>query len=1073
MPLKTRNAQTSTAGSPPSTIVGLRRTHRSTAARGRWLLSVATLGATTFAVSAVAAAPVAEAGSAVVANATSGFGVSASSFEVGTCSPDENLELSEELNACTYSAIEEQLAHHEPTTSYAAADGHPQYGVVTFEFNSELTETPAGYPPQRTKHDYPIGQAKNIRIDLPSGLSVNPRAVPQCPQVVFETERDECAASVVGTIEVTAVGVDEQRVLSFPIYNLVAPDGLPLETAFNAPTGPAYIEGGISWHDEPTEDVPSGDFHPYFELHNLSPLISILRVRQSFNGNALGSGFIRMPSQCGGDVVSHIRAESYSSDEDEELDALTEKMDTEVSEVSTHPPGSVEACDAPPFSPKVSVVATPATSDSGDAAAVVVALPQNTLATELDSSDLKAATIVLPAGMSLNPAAATGLTGCEPAQAGFAEDGTRTAITEIACPSGSKLGTVALETPLLAPGSLTGGIYLGTPTPAQLLDHEYTIYVDAENVAQDGVAVRLRGTVRTNADGRLETSFTENPQLPFTSLKLSFRGGSNAPLANPVLCGTAQANSVLTPFSGESAVLQESPLTVEGCATDQFDAPALSSTASVMPEAARAESTLTFAVHRSEGQRYIQQLQTTLPAGISAKLGSVPLCAEAQANAGTCSEASLIGSVRITAGSGEPFAFSGRVYLTGAYDGAAFGLSIVVPTRAGPFYFGEAVTRAKLEINPLTAEVTVAVVNTTVQGQTSSGLPTSVGGIPLRIREVAITINRPGFIINPTHCAALSAETSLTSVAPEAHVGLGALLAVSACNKLAFSPSLSASSNAATSRAGGASLTIKISQPRDQANIAAVTTTLPLKMPSRASTLAAACPRATFAANPLACPETSRVGSVTAVTPTLSGKLTGPAYLVSHGGSFPDLELVLEGSGVRLILDGQTNIRRGVTTASFGANPDVPLTSLTLSLPMGPHSLLSANGSLCAKPLHLPTIISGQNGALIERDTRIAVADCVHASGRVTGAHRATITAHTPTVGALRVSGHHLVAVTTTVGRSKAATIKVTLNRAGRRALRRRRAHGHSLRVRVRVRFAPSGPHAGVRSEALVSLVFG
>jgi hypothetical protein len=97
----------------------------------------------------------------------------------------------------------------------------------------------------------------------------------------------------------------------------------------------------------------------------------------------------------------------------------------------------------------------------------------------------------------------------------------------------------------------------------------------------------------------------------------------------------------------------------------------------------------------------------------------------------------------------------------------------------------------------------------------------------------------------------------------------------------------------------------------------------------------------------------------------------------------------------------------------------------------------------------------------------------VHASGHVTGAHKATLLVHTPAIGAIRVSGHHLAAVTSTVGSSRTAAITVSLNRAGRKALRRRRAHGRSLRVRVRVRFTPKGPHSGVPSVTLVSLVFG
>lgn len=71
----------------------------------------------------------------------------------------------------------------------------------------------------------------------------------------------------------------------------------------------------------------------------------------------------------------------------------------------------------------------------------------------------------------------------------------------------------------------------------------------------------------------------------------------------------------------------------------------------------------------------------------------------------------------------------GKVYLTGPYKGAPFGLSIVVPVVAGPFDLGNVVVRVKIDINPYTAQVTV---NTT----TSDPIPHIIDGIPLQIQHV-------------------------------------------------------------------------------------------------------------------------------------------------------------------------------------------------------------------------------------------------------------------------------------------------------------------------------------------------
>ncbi len=80
----------------------------------------------------------------------------------------------------------------------------------------------------------------------------------------------------------------------------------------------------------------------------------------------------------------------------------------------------------------------------------------------------------------------------------------------------------------------------------------------------------------------------------------------------------------------------------------------------------------------------------------------------------------------------------------------------------------------------------------------------------------------------------------------------------------------------------------------------------------------------------------------------LPGKLTGPAYLVSHGGAgFPDLDLVLRGDGVEVVLVGHTQIKAGIISSKFETLPDAPITSATVTLPVGPRSLLAANGNLC------------------------------------------------------------------------------------------------------------------------------
>ncbi len=103
---------------------------------------------------------------------------------------------------------------------------------------------------------------------------------------------------------------------------------------------------------------------------------------------------------------------------------------------------------------------------------------------------------------------------------------------------------------------------------------------------------------------------------------------------------------------------------------------------------------------------------------------------------------------------GHPFYEQGKIYLTGPYKGAPFGLSIVVPTEAGPFNLGTVVVRSQITVNPETTALSV----------TSDPLPTILDGIPLRLRTANVTIDRPNFIFNPTSCAQQHINATIVGV---------------------------------------------------------------------------------------------------------------------------------------------------------------------------------------------------------------------------------------------------------------------------------------------------------------------
>jgi hypothetical protein len=356
----------------------------------------------------------------------------------------------------------------------------------------------------------------------------------------------------------------------------------------------------------------------------------------------------------------------------------------------------------------------------------------------------------------------------------------------------------------------------------------------------------------------------------------------------------------------------------------------------------------------------------------------VKLCGEAEANAGTCGPESEIGETIVSVGVGnDPFTVKGgKVYITGPYKGAPFGLSIVNPAVAGPFNLGKVIVRAKIEVNPTTAALTI-----TSDNEGPYKIPQYIDGIPLQIKHVNVTITRPGFTFNPTNCNRMEITGSLSST-EGATDALSLPFQATNCAALGFAPKFAASTSGRTSRADGASLSVKLTYPSgslgSQANIKEVKVELPKQLPSRLTTLQKACTAAQFHANPAGCPAASVIGHAKAITPLVPVPLEGPAYFVSNGGeAFPNLIVVLQGYGVTIDLVGDTFISKaGITSSTFKTVPDAPVGSFELTLPEGPTSALATDGNLCTSKLVMPTSFVAQNGAETHQSTKIAVAGC-------------------------------------------------------------------------------------------------
>jgi hypothetical protein len=1008
----------------------------------------------------------------------------------------------------SYSVPKEPTLAEAEKQGYTQAAGHPAWGITDFKIATVGT----------LPNEAPSGVVTHVRTDVGPGVSVNPQAVAQCTMEEFGDKEaiegtgfysePKCSPeSEIGVNKVT-VYAGPGGVLKVPVeisdlplegiaYNVVPPEGkasdfgvalkLPkaltkgqLEKGFKEaeakgakpgvggfPSIPVQeyleeqqyyahtqIEGNVEW---------AGNYHDYYEI-NVSPALPLIASRLVLKGE-IGTthqgGYITLPSNCAGPGPATTNTVTVLGSHGEEASG------TYTVPIGTEGCNGATPFKAVPFEPTFLLEPETTQSDQPDGVTTELKLPHDPSPTGIDSSELENATVTLPEGMTLNPSAAHGLEACTPAQIGI---GTRNPVT---CPVGSKIGTVTLDVPDLPPGSLKGDIYLGGPESSPITGPPYTMYLDAES-ARYGVSVRLKGTVVPNeTTGRLTVTFAKNPEQPFSDVKLHFKGGPLAPLANPLACVVATTETSLTPYTGTAAQSPFSSFLVDSNGSGGACASplpfALTQSTSSLPTTAGASTSYALNLTRPTGQQYLSQVRTVLPPGLVGRIPAVTQCSEAQVAEApvkeeACPASSRIGTVTVSSGAGPaPYQLSGSVYLTGPYSGAPYGMAIVVPAVTGPFNLGNVVTRATIAVEP----------NSPYRVVVTSAIPTIYKGVPLRLQKVSIEVNRQSFLLNPTNCSPLATESTLTGLAvlgSSATVtqNVSTPFSVGECGALPFKPSLTAFTGAKTSRANGASLEVKISQAAGQGNIKKIVTSLPKQLPSRQATFKLACVAATFEANPAACPSGSRVGSASATTPVLPGTLSGTVYFVSHGGeAFPDLDTVLQGDGITTILVGHTNVANGIITTTFESLPDVPVSSFTMKLPTGSNSVLAANGNLCTANLVMPTTIVAQSGPTITQKTKITPTNCpVQILKHRTSGTTAVMTVQLPAAGRISGSGPDLQTVARHLGNGGKATLNVSLTGTGREILRRFR----QLRIKVRVGFVPK--KKGANSKAYATVTF-
>ena len=140
--------------------------------------------------------------------------------------------------------------------------------------------------------------------------------------------------------------------------------------------------------------------------------------------------YLQNPTSCGVPLTAGIDIDYY---------------DGQLLQADTPWPATT-GCDQLSFNPSLTAKPTTPMADTAAGLDVELSVPQPLSPTVPSPSELKAATVTLPEGFSINPNAADGKTACTDAEAAFGTRGRRQ------CPETAKVGTMEIDSSAL-PGS--------------------------------------------------------------------------------------------------------------------------------------------------------------------------------------------------------------------------------------------------------------------------------------------------------------------------------------------------------------------------------------------------------------------------------------------------------------------------------------------------------------------------------------------------------------------------------------------------------------------------------------------
>jgi hypothetical protein len=840
---------------------------------------------------------------------------------------------------------------------------------------------------------FPDGDIRDLRIEMPPGLIVNPSVLDKCAASQFHTPRsspfetslsgESCPdKSQVGTIEVkTNLGGGQAR--RFGLFNLVPAPGIPAQLGA-APFGaPLVLDANLL----PASDgsyaltLEAGEMPQSLAMHGLELSLWGTPWAASHNGergNCLNGGepqfpwakcsvgppaivlpkaYVTLPSACSGPLSFSVTARAWQQPAQVSGSAINRTA------------GGVEApmsCKGLAFSPNPvgQLNDSKASSPSGYNFRLTGELSSLTEPGQFANPPVRRAVVRLPAGASVNPSVGAGLDTCSPGQ--YAAEAAFSASGQ-GCPNASKLGDFEVETPLFE-GIVDGGIYLATAydNPFGSLIAVYLV----ARLPERGLLVKLAGRIDPDpGTGNVVATFDGLPQLPYTDLDLTFRTGQRAFLVTPPSCGPAITQIEMTPWA--SALPVSSTATATQITSGIGGGPCPSGTPPFTPNVvaggvnSNVNSYTPYFVHitRQDTEQELSSYSLVLPEGITGKLAGIPFCPDAaivaarqksgvaEEQSPSCPAASEVGHVLTGYGVGSSLTYTnGRIYLAGPYNNQPLSLVVINPATVGPFDLGTVVIRSAFSINERTAQLQI-------DKSASDRIPHILGGIPLHLRDVRIYMDRYQFTHNPSSCAPGELISSLTgagidftSTADDSTSTSKRHFQLLNCLTLGFKPKLGIRLRGPTRRGAYPELRATFAaRGQGDTNLKEIKVSLPRSQFLAQNHIRAICSRVQFRQEN--CPPASAYGKAVAYTPLFDQPLRGNVYLRSSASKLPDLVANLRSGAIRIVVEGEIGpTKQGGISALFRNLPDQPVDRFVMTLNGGRRGLLTNSADICKVP---------------------------------------------------------------------------------------------------------------------------